>query len=86
MWPSSTSYQSEADEGIDGSQGSEGSLTASVGVIGRKNLRADAPAFKASSNDTSFSTPYESVAVEPNATSDQENYYAQEAPSDYPYM
>ena len=85
MWPSSTSYQSEADEGIDESQGSEGSLTASVGVIGRKNLRADAPAFKASSIDTSLSTTYES-AVEPNVTSDQENYYTREAPSDYPYM
>lgn len=81
MWPSATSYQSEADEGIDESGGS---ITASIGVIGRKNLRADAPVFKASNSDPSYSTTYENVVVESNVTSNNDHCYAQETTSEYP--
>lgn len=82
MWPSSTSY--EADDGIDGSQASGGSITSSIGVIGRKNLRADAPVFKASNSDLSYTAPYDCAGADMN-TSDHDSY-GQEAVSEYPQM
>ena len=86
MWPLSTSYQSEADEGLDGSQTSVGSITSSIGVIGRKNLRADAPVFKASNSEIPYSPAYDSVGVEASAGSGDENYYNQEDLIEYPQM
>lgn len=86
MWPSSTSYQSDADEGIDGSQASSNSIASSIGIIGRKNLRADAPVFKASNSDVSYATSYEATVGDSASTSDHENFYAQEPIPEYPQM
>ena len=81
MWPSSTNY--EADESIDEYQSSGGTITSSIGVIGRKNLRADAPVFKASNSDLS-SMSYD-AGIEKNA-SDNGDYYGQEAATEYLQM
>jgi hypothetical protein len=51
MWES-PNYQSDGGESIDGSQLGNSSITSSIGIIGRKNLRADAPAFRANNLDT----------------------------------
>lgn len=82
MWPSSTSY--DGDEGVDGAPTSGGSITSSIGVIGRKNLRADAPVFKASNSDLSYSAPYECAGAETIAS--DHDCYGQEAASEYTQM
>lgn len=51
MWES-PNYQSDGGESIDGSQLGNSSITSSIGIIGRKNLRAEAPAFRANNLDT----------------------------------
>lgn len=84
MWPSTTGYQCDIDESIDGSQTTSSSLVSSIGVIGRKNLRADAPVFKASISDVTYTTSCEAVIDETTGRLEQEVYYSQSSVNEYP--
>jgi hypothetical protein len=57
MWES-PNYHSDGGESMDGSQLGNSSITSSIGIIGRKNLRADAPAFRANNPHASYSNSY----------------------------
>ena len=53
-------------------------------MIGRKNLRADAPVFKASISDVTYTTSCEAVIEESTGRLEQEVYYTQSTVNEYP--
>ena len=83
MWPSAGN-QSDGDEGTtDGSLTSNSSIASSIGIIGRKNLRADAPVFMASTPDASFKSAYDAVS-DPSLGADRVSSYSRESATEYP--
>lgn len=86
MWPSLTGNQNDPEDTTDSSESLNSSVTTSIGVIGRKNLRADAPVFKTSSLEASYPTSYEAIGSDLTGALDHENLYGQETAIDYQPM
>jgi hypothetical protein len=86
MWPSLTGNQSDPEDTTDTSESLNSPVTTSIGIIGRKNLRADAPVFKTSSSEVSYPTSYETVGSDLTGALDHEKFYGQETAIDYQSM
>jgi hypothetical protein len=86
MWPSLTGNQSDPEDTTDTSESLNNSVTTSIGIIGRKNLRPDAPVFKTSSSEVSYPTSYETIGSDLTGALDHENFYGKDSAIDYQSM
>ena len=86
MWPSLTGNQNEAEAAIEGTETLNSSIAISIGIIGRKNLRADAPVFKTSNSEISHPTSYEAISGDLTGSTDHENFYSQDTAVDFQPM
>jgi hypothetical protein len=86
MWPSLTGNQNDPEDTTDSSESLNTSVTTSIGIIGRKNLRADAPIFKTSSSEVTYPTSYEAIGSDLTGALDHENFYGQDTAIDYQPM
>lgn len=86
MWPSLTGNQNDPEDTTDSSESLNTSVTTSIGIIGRKNLRADAPIFKTSSSEVTYPTSYEAIGSDLTGAHDHENFYGQDTAIDYQPM